>query len=221
MASTTWASLGRRTEGQSCKDTSDSTRGVCRGRTAQHHAVELGRRAHRLGRVGQAAVEHEYGIRKIALQPRDHVVAQRRDFPVVAGRQALEHRVARMGDEDAAAGVVDLADEVADECIRVVVVQPRRCPTVTGMSTASCMALMQSATRSGSAIRRGAECAALHALRGAAAVQVDFVVAPLSAQPGALRQRVRSLPPAAGPRDARPRRNPGAARRCHAAARRW
>ena len=29
MASTTWASLGRRTEGQSCKDTSDSTRGVC------------------------------------------------------------------------------------------------------------------------------------------------------------------------------------------------
>ena len=44
MASTTWASLGRRTEGQSCKDTSDSTRGVCR-RAAQHHAVELGRRA--------------------------------------------------------------------------------------------------------------------------------------------------------------------------------
>ena len=110
------------------------------------------------------------------------VVAQRRNFAVFLRRKSLQHGVARMDDEDLAAGGRDGADEVADEAVIFAVVEPD--PVLDRHRNRNRIAHGLDAVRDERGLRHqaGAEAARLHAFGRAAAVEVDLVVAPALAQ---------------------------------------
>ena len=190
-------------------------------RAPQHHAIDFAELAIDRVPVGEPAVDDDRQRRKIALQPVDDVVAQRRHFAVLLRREPLQHRVARMDDEHAAAGRGNDADEIADEAVVVAVVESdamldrdrnRHCVTHRPDAFGDQRRLGHQA---------GAETAGLHPLGRAAAVEIDLVVAPALAQ---LRARRRGAPGrcrrAAAQADVRPDRSRDDAGRRRATARR-
>ncbi len=63
------------------------------------------------------AVDEDFQLREILLQLIGVVILQRRDLAIFLGTQALEDGIAGMHDEGLAAGLGNLADEIAHEVI--------------------------------------------------------------------------------------------------------
>ena len=162
--------------------------GVVVGLAAEHHAIHLLQVRGDLLVAGHAAIEHDGQLRKLLLEAVDHLVAQRRDLAVLLRAQALEPGVARVHDEHAAAGLGHGADEVAHEGVALFAVDAdavlHRHRQVHGVRHG--LHAVGHQARLGH--QAGPEGAALHALAGAAAVEVDLVVAPALADGGAARQ---------------------------------
>ena len=156
--------------------------------TAQHHAINVPQVLGDLLVGRHAAVQHDGQVRKVALELVDQFVAQRRDFAVLFGAQALEPRVAGVHDEHAATGVGHGADKVAHEGVALFLVDAdavlhghRHVDRIDHRLDAIGHEL-----RLGH--QAGAKRAALHALARAAAVQVDLVITPARANLRATRQ---------------------------------
>ena len=161
-------------------------------RAAEHHAVDVRELA--LDRVParEPAVGDDRQRRELALQPVHDVVAQRRHFAVLLRREPLQHRVARMDDEERRSPRCrNRADEIADEAVVLVAIEPDA--VLDGDRNRHGVAHRPHAI--GDERRLGhqarAEAAGLHALGRAADVEVDLVVTPALAQLRALRQRRR------------------------------
>ncbi len=153
--------------------------GVVIGLAPEHDAVDVGQLLVDLRERGHTPVEHEGECREVALEPVHELVAQRRDFAVLLGREPLEPRVARMHDEHLAAGLGDGADEVTHEVVGLGLVDAdavldrhRQRDHI-----AHRLHAIGHEPRLGHQART--EGPALHALARAAAVEVDLVVAPL------------------------------------------
>ena len=154
-----------------------------------HHTIDLQQlRGHRVVAV-DAAVDGDGQQRKVGLQAVRHLVTQRRDFAVFLRAQALQPGVARVHDEDLAATALSHgADEVAHEAViltagdadAVLHRHRQRCRVAHGLHT------LGHQGRFGH--QAGAKGTALHTFAGAAAIQIDLVVAPLFGQFGAGRQ---------------------------------
>jgi hypothetical protein len=122
---------------------------------------------------------------KVALELVDHFVPQRRDLAVFLRAQALQPGVARVDDEDPAAGFAHLADKIAHEGVALDPVDAdavfHRHRNVHHVHHG--LHAVGHQRRLGH--QAGAEGAALHPLAGAAAVQVDLVIAPFLPELGA------------------------------------
>ena len=132
-----------------------------------------------------AAVDNELKLRKIALQAVGIVILEGRHFAVFLRAQAFQDGIARMHDKRLAAGIGHGADEIAHEVIRLAVIDADAVlhRDVDIDHVAHGFHAVGHQLRLGH--QAGAKRAFLHALGRAAAVQVDFVIAPLLAQPGA------------------------------------
>jgi len=119
-----------------------------------------------------------------------HRMTQRRHLAILLGTESVEPRVAGMHDEDAAAGVMQRADKIANHCVRLVASEAD--PVLDRDRHRHGIAYRPHAV--GDQHRLGhqacAEGAALHALARAAAVQVDLRIAPRLADARSPRQRV-------------------------------
>src|SRR3984957_6415144 len=87
----------------------------------QHPAVTPAQRCSALRARAQTAVDGDPKPREVLLEPAHDFEAQRRDFTVLARRQSAQYRLARMHDEMTAAGLRDLADEIAQVLIVLLV----------------------------------------------------------------------------------------------------
>ena len=89
---------------------------------AEHHAVRVRKLLGHLRHRAQAAVDDDRQRRKLALHLPGPRVVERRHLAVLLRRQSLQDRLARVHDHDAAAGLLDRRDEVAQELPVVVIV---------------------------------------------------------------------------------------------------
>ena len=85
--------------------------------TAEHRTVQSPGMGQRVVERLQSAVEDENCCSKVALQSMHDLVTQRWHLAVFLRAQPAEPGVARVNDEDAAPGVVQGADEVADQAV--------------------------------------------------------------------------------------------------------
>ena len=110
------------------------------------------------------------------------VVAQRRNLAILLRRQPLQHGIARVDDEDFAAGRRDRADEVADEAVVLTLVETDA--MLDGHRNRDGVAHRLHAIGDDRRLghQAGAEAAGLHALGRAAAIEIDLVVAPARAE---------------------------------------
>src|ERR1700752_4854418 len=76
--------------------------GIVVRRTAEHHASRVLKVSVDLRPRLDAAVDDDPELRKLALQPVDVIVLERRDLAVLLRRESLQYRVARVDDERAA-----------------------------------------------------------------------------------------------------------------------
>ena len=152
---------------------------------AEHHAVEGLQVLLAFGERLDAAIEDELQVREVGLELRGNVIAQWRDLAVLLGREALEDGDARVYGEAAAACVAYLADEVAELGVTVAAVdadavfdRDRDLHCVEhGLDTIAHQPRM--------AHQAGADHVVLHAVAGAADVEVHFVVAGVLREYGA------------------------------------
>ena len=141
-----------------------------------------------LGGGGDTAVDGNGELREITLELLRQFIPQGRYLAVFFGAQALEPGVARMHDERAAATLGDGADKIAHKIVALVLVNAyavldgdRHLHHIDhGLDTIGHQLRLAHQART-----KGA---ALHPLAGAAAVQVDLVIAPLFTQARAVRQ---------------------------------
>ena len=155
---------------------------------AHHHAVQvLQLFLHRLV-GGEAAVDGKGELRKVGLQLAHHLVAQGRNIAVFLRAQALQPGIARVHDEHGAACIRHGAHEVAHKAVAFFLVDANAVLHRHG----HVHHVAHGFHAVGHQLRRlhqaGAKGSALHAVAGAAAVEVDFVIAPLGAQPCGLGQ---------------------------------
>ena len=157
---------------------------------ADHHAVQVVEllQHHLIGL--DTAVDGNGELRKLGLEAVHHLVAQGRDVAVFLRAQALQPRVARMHDEHGAARLGHGADEVAHKAVVLHLVDADAVLDGDGHAHH----VLHGLHAVGHQLRRlhqaGTKRAALYAIAGAAAVQVDFVVTPFLTQPGGLGQFV-------------------------------
>ena len=157
------------------------------------------------------------------LEPKHDVVVERRDVAVLARRQAGQPGLARMHDQRVGAGRARPSRSTSSSaCFGILVVDAdaafhRHRDRDRGLHRGDAIADQRRLRH-----QAGAEAALLHAIRRAADVEIDLVVAEVRADPRALRRapRDRSRRVAAPP-DARPDRSRSAARGRRAAPRRW
>ncbi len=149
------------------------------------------------------------------------VVVERRDVAVLARRQALQPGLARMHDQRIDAGRLHRCGKRVERLLRILLVDAdaafhRDRNRDRGLHRGDAIA-----DQRGLRHQAGAEAALLHAVRRAADIEIDLVVAEIRADARALRERRadRSRRAAARP-DARPDRSRAAARGRRAAPRR-
>src|SRR6185369_5339093 len=127
---------------------------------------------------GNTAVGGNREMRKVALEPMHDLIAQRRDLAVLLRRQTLEPGITRMNQEYLATRLAHGADEVAHEVIALALVDADavfdRDGDPGGIDHRPDAFSHQVRLRH----QARAERAALHALAGTAAVEVDFVITP-------------------------------------------
>ncbi len=156
--------------------------------TTHHHAIEPCQLLLHGGIGVQAAVDGKGQVRKIGLELAHHAVAQRRQFAVFPGRQALEPGVARMHDEHRATRIGHGADKIAHKGVALVLVNADAVLDRDGHLHHVHHGLHAVGHQLGFVHQAGAKGTALHPLAGATAVEVDLVIAPLLSQPRAMRQ---------------------------------
>ena len=151
-----------------------------------------------LGTGGDAAIDANAEVWKFGFKLVHHRVTQRRHLAVGFGRQTLEPGVARMDDEGLATGFTDGPHKIAHEGVTLGFVDANA--VLHGDWHLARVHHIQHRLHAighqlGLGHQARAKSAALDALAGATAVQVDLVIAPLLAQPGGLRQLVRIAAP--------------------------
>ena len=141
--------------------------------------------------VLDAAVEDDRQLGARGLEPVDAVVVERRDLAVLLRRQTVEPRLARVHDEGAAAGAGDRIDEALQVGLAVLLVDADAALDGDGHGDA----LLHGGDAGGDQLRlrheAGAEAALLHAVGGAADVEVDLVVAETFTDRGGFGERGR------------------------------
>ena len=142
---------------------------------------------HGLG-AHDATIDDEGQRREVGLQAVRQLVTQRRHFAVFFGAQTFQPGVACMHGENVAARLGHCADKVAHKIVAFGLVDTDAVLHGDGHAGHIHHGLHAIGHQLGFGHQAGTECAALHALTRATAVQVDFVVAPLFTQPGAMRQ---------------------------------
>ncbi len=147
-----------------------------------HHAIDVLEVGRHLVIADDAAIDQDLQARKLLLQLVRHLIAQRRNLTVFFRAQALQDRIARVDDKRAATRLGHPADKIPNEIVVLDLVDAD--PMLDGDRDIHRIAHRLDAV--GHQLRlghqAGAEGAALHALGRAAAVQVDFRIAPLLAQ---------------------------------------
>ena len=96
--------------------------GIVVGGAAEHDAVDKAEMGLDLVEGQNSSVDDDGQFRPRGLQPVDPAVVERRDFPVLLGRQALEPGLAGMDNEGCAAGFRHQADEIVEGGLAVLVV---------------------------------------------------------------------------------------------------
>ena len=162
--------------------------------TAQHGTIHHLQLLLHLCRSGEAAIDRDGQMRKVAFELVRHGITQRRHFTVFFRAQALEPGVAGVHDEGAATCFGYCADKIAHKVIALVLVnanavfhRDRHVHHVHhGFDTIGHQHRLVH--------QAGAKSAPLHPLTGATAVEVNFIVTPLRTQPGAVGQVGRFAP---------------------------
>ena len=158
----------------------------------------------RLLDAADAAIDDDGHIRQRGLQPIDAAVIERRDVAVLLRRQSVQPGLARMHDQRVAAGGDHAARQRIERRFRILVVDADAAfhrdgnfhrPLHRGDAVGHQRRLRHQA---------GAEAAVLHAVRRAADIEIDLVIAKILADPGSRREIRRSTSRrAAAPPDAR------------------
>ncbi len=157
-------------------DLGEDIRGLVGG-AAEHHAVDVLQVRVGLVERRDAAVDDDGQLRVRRLEPVDARVVERRHLAVLLRRQTLQPRLARMHDEGAHAGGGDDIDEALQVALAILLVDADAAldghrnfdlPLHGGDAGRDKLRLGHQA---------GAEAALLHAVRRAADIEVDLVVA--------------------------------------------
>ena len=161
--------------------------GVVVGLTPDHDAVDLLQLGLHLLIAGQAAIDLDLTIRKIKFELMHQAVAQRRHFSVFFGAQALQPGIASVHDEGVAAGLVQGTHKVTHKVVALGAINANAVLDRDRDAHHVEHGLDAVGHQSRLSHQAGAKRAALHALAGAAAVEVDLVIAPLLTQARAVR----------------------------------
>ena len=147
------------------------------GLAPEHHAIRLRELLSHLRDRAQAAVDDHGERRELALHLPGPLIVERRHFAILFRSQSLQDRLARVDDDGPAAGILDRGDEVAQERPVVMIVDAD--PALHGDGNVDRGVHRPHAIRDqpGPCHQAGAERRLLHAVAGAADVQVDLVVA--------------------------------------------
>src|SRR5688572_7435755 len=131
----------------------------------------------------EAAVDDDAALRELALQAVHARIVERRNLAILLRAQAAEPRFAGMDDERLAARRRDLANEVAHELVRVVVIDAE--PRLDGHGHVNSGTHRSYTLRDTCALehQRRAEAARLHPIARAADVEVELVVTGRRAEP--------------------------------------
>ena len=154
----------------------------------QHDAIDLLQLLLHLRRGGEAAIDRDGQMRKVALELVRHGITQRRHFAVFFRAEALEPGVAGMHDEGAATGITHRANKIADKVITLVFVDTNAVLHRDRHVHHIHHGFDAIGHQHRLIHQAGAKSAALHPLARATTVQVDFVVTPLRTQAGAVGQ---------------------------------
>ena len=162
--------------------------GVVVDLAAEHHAIDVLQVLVALVQRLDAAVDDDVQLREFLLQPIHRLVAERRNLAVLLRRQAFQPGLARMHDEGLAAGFGDGLDEAAHEHVVLGLVHAEAMLDGHRQPAGAAHLGDRLGHQCGLVHQAGAEAVLLHALGGAAAVEVDLVVAVARADLGALAQ---------------------------------
>ena len=142
---------------------------------ADHHSVQIIKLLLYLVECLDAAVDADVQVRHLGLEAVDKIVVQRRDFAVLLGAETLEPGLARVDDEHLATRVADSLYKISEEFPAVELVDPDA--ALDGHGDAH--RILHGLETVGDDIlvlhEACAEVSVLHAVRRAAAVQVDFL----------------------------------------------
>ena len=98
--------------------------GVVVGLAPDHNLVDLSQvRAHP-DQVAHATIQRDVQPGELRLEPVDELVAQRRNLAILLRRQPAQHGLARVHDEHAATRLRHDTDEIAQEAVILVLVDP-------------------------------------------------------------------------------------------------
>src|SRR5690606_10774236 len=149
------------------------------GRPAKHHAIDLLKVALRLVQADDPAIQNDDEVRVRLLEPVNAVVVERRHGAIFLRAEALQPGLTRMDDKDAAPGGGNGADEARKVFLAVLLVDAD--PAFDRNGDAAADGLIHRLPALPNEVRlghkAGAETTLLHAVGGAAAVQIDFVIA--------------------------------------------
>ena len=158
--------------------------GVVIGLAPEHGAVGVLQVLSNLGVGLDAAVNGNREGRKVLLELVGQVVTQRRNLAVFFGAQTLQPGVARVDDEHPAPRFAHLADKIAHKAVTLFFVDARAVLHGDGHIHHVAHGFDAIGHQRWLVHQAGAKGAALHPVAGAAAIEVDLVVAPLHAQAG-------------------------------------
>src|SRR4029453_2924594 len=131
-----------------------------------------------------ATVEHDAKIGMRGFEPIDASIIERRNIAVLARRQTLKPRLARVNDERGSAGALDRAGERLERLLRVLIVDADATFDGDGQLDRSPHGGDAIAHESRLRHETGAEAALLYAIGGTADIEVDlFVAEPLGGGP--------------------------------------
>ena len=164
------------------------------GLPPDHHAIDLFKMGVDLLTAADAAVENDFQLREILLQPVDPVVIERRDGAVFLGAEAGEPCLARMDDEGLDTHRLHGRDKAGEMGVAVEIVNAD--PRLHGDGEGSGRLHRRHAGRDRLRLRHqaSAETAILHPVRRTADIEVDLLIAVVFRNDGAFCERVGIAP---------------------------
>ena len=161
------------------------------GGAAHHHAVDMAQMLLRRGEIHDAAVDRQRQIGMGSLQLMDQRIVERGNVAVVLRAQALQPGLAGMDDDRRRARRLDARGQREQRLARLLRVDPDAAFDGHGDGHRARHRPNALADQRRLAHQAGAEAPALHAVRRAAAVQVDLIIAEVGADAGGLRKALR------------------------------